>query len=729
MTSKRLFFNACREDLRHKVWMIALSFLVSILAHPVSCLMSWDEFRQYKEMLESMGWPPKEQVKDILLMYGREMLTLSGIVAMGVAIVAGLAAFHFLFHKNSVDMYHSLPVKRRMLFGVCYVDGFLIWLVPCLVCMCLSSFIMGRFMREYLGAEAAVRLVGTVAVCVFVSAVIFLLVYNLILVAVMLSGNILNALVSMLILGLGGISVWGVEYMFFELYMNTFSPRSWGEWGAVYSSPFVSAAALLVRSVDDMYRILTKAEVCKMLLIDLGIAGLLGLCAGYLYVRRPSEHAEQGMRSRAVSALFRIGCGIAAGMCGWVIFILMAGEASVVWGGFGAVLTGALVFGALDIIFRMDFKAFFSHKLQMACTVALSVLICLCFYQDWFGYDAYLPPKEEIAEASVYNHNFANRQFLDKDLLEAVSLQDRDTVYAYLERMTEQEKHKENTADGVRVMTKVTLESGRSYYRTYTVRTEDQDVLLPLLTSREYLEQAYLLEESVVQNAYGRIALSRGGSEFEKVDPDVMLSVIRAYNQDLTEHPEEVVTGQGRMLANLRLNTYDSVSLNIYDTMERIVEALDQAGYGDWVRVEEAGDIISIELGLGYDTYAYSGIADVTGEEKEIMARLVYGVYGEETEEALQDRLWTASGGLYDERAAMEESDLRKGNWSIYITDPEEIEELLGLMSYELPDRNSGMFRKDSVRVTDTGADGRTFAGYIPEGVLPERFISRFKEL
>lgn len=728
MTSKRLFFNSMREDLRHKVWIIALSFLASILVHPVSCLLNWNELKRYRETLESIGWSLKEQVKDILLMYGREMLTLSGIVAMGGAVVAGLAVFRFLFHKSSVDMYHSLPVKRRMLFWVCYVDGFLIWFVPCLVCMCLSSFVMGRFLREYPEMEAAVPLMGTVAVCALISAVIFLLVYNLILVAVMLSGNILNALVSMLILGFGGISVWGVGYMFFELYMNTFLPRSWGEWGAVYSSPFVSALALLIRSVDDMYQILMKAEVWEILLINLGIGSLLGLCGRYLYLRRPSEHAEQGLRSRAVSALFRTGCGIAAGMCGWVIFILMAGESSVVWGGFGAVLAGMLAFGVLDIVFRMDFKAFFSHKIQMVCTAAVSVLICLCFYQDWFGYDWYLPPKEKIAEASIFNYNFANRQFLDKDVLEDVSLQDMEMVYAYLERMTEHEKREENTAEGVRVMTKVTLESGRSYYRTYTVRTEDKDVFLPLLTSREYLEQAYLLDESMVENANGRIALSRGGSEFavQNVDSDVVLSIIRAYNQDLTEYPEEVVTGQGRMLANLRLNTYDSISLNIYDTMERTVEALKQAGYSDWVRVEEAGDIISIELDLGYGRY--SDIVNVTGEGKEIMARLTYGVYGEETEEELRNRLRTASGGFYDERAAMEEAS-EKGSWSIYITDSEEIEELLGWMSYELPDRNSGMFQKNSVRVTVTGADGRIFAGYIPEGVLPERFIYRFKEL
>ena len=42
MTSNRLFFNAMRDDLRHKSWMIALSFLANMLALPVMCLVNWD---------------------------------------------------------------------------------------------------------------------------------------------------------------------------------------------------------------------------------------------------------------------------------------------------------------------------------------------------------------------------------------------------------------------------------------------------------------------------------------------------------------------------------------------------------------------------------------------------------------------------------------------------------------------------------------------------------------
>ena len=759
MTSKRLFINAMREDLRHKTWLAALSFLANMLVQPVMCLMIWDDLAEYRASMEFLGYTSEQQVQEILLQYGGDTMALSGFVAIAVAFMAGLAAFRFLFHKNSADLYHGLPIRRSMLFWVCYLDGLLVWLVPFLVCLGLSGAVMRSSLREIPGpAGAGWGLTLTAFSCILVCVVVFLLVYNLVLVAVMLSGNALNALVSAMVLGFGGICVWSVAYLFFEMYMDTFASMFWGggeAWGAVYASPLVSAMVALITAVEEMKIMPWQGEMQRILLINLGIAAFLGLCAWILYNRRPSEHAEQGIRNRAVAALFRAVCGVGAGMCGWVLFSLLSENRPVLWGCFGAALGAALVFGGLDIIFQMDFKAFLSHKLQMGAAVALTLLLCFGFCQDWLGYDAYLPDKEDIAEISIYHPFFTNRRIGEKDMLVRTGLRDMELAYPYLESVTAWQTWEgrngaaggtalddEGAFDGAvqktatqQVDTRVTLKNGRSYYRSYEVPEQDREVLLALLTSEAYMRQAYLVDESAAENASGRMTLSRGDSQLAvgNADPETVRSIIRAYNQDLAEDPERAVADQGRLLVRVQLNTWDSIGLEVYDDMEHTMEALRQAGCGDWVRVEEASDIASVELGLFYDGKDYLTGQAVTGEDRIAAARLTYGVYGEETEEELKSRYQEAAEAFQETwPAGSEETAYREGaveRDSLFITEPNEVGELLEWMDYELPSRNIALFCQERVRVTVTARDGRVFAGYLRKGRLPEKFIYRFGEL
>ena len=75
--------------------------------------------------------------------------------------------------------------------------------------------------------------------------------------------------------------------------------------------------------------------------------------------------AEQGIRRKPVAALFKVICGVGAGMSGWGLFNLMVDYSAEGWGSFGTILCTVLAFGVLDVIFKMDFKAFFAHKLQL----------------------------------------------------------------------------------------------------------------------------------------------------------------------------------------------------------------------------------------------------------------------------------------------------------------------------------------------------------------------------
>lgn len=729
MTSKRLFFRAMKEDLRHKIWMIALSVLGSFLAMPVSWLLMRNNMADDIKF----AWAEKSyfvaRVYEFFLEY--DMLC-SGFVAVAGAFIVGLFGFRYLFRQGMVDTYHSLPIKRGMLFGVCYVDGFLIWFMPAVTGLLSASLMAGRFAYQMGGGRALGRMLKEAAISFAVLAVAFFLVYNMVLVAVMLSGNVLNALVAMVILGFGVLAVYALGFMFFSIYMETFYADVFPEGAVDYFSPFFSALVLLFSRCglkEDLW------ELWKMILIDSGLAAGLGACAWLLYKRRASELAEQGMCNQPMGMVMKVVTGVAAGMCGWQFFVMYVLDRKAVgWGIFGAALGTALAFGVLDVIFQMEFKAFFAHKFQMAATLVLTLFLCFAFYWEWFGYDVYLPGKDQIAEIAVYDMQFTNRAYSSAadNPLENMAFRDGDAIYAYLDAMTATQallksEYAYYAGDFDVVKTKVTLKGGRSYYRQYhvlSVRDDDMEAAWRLLSSEEYIRAAYCIDEYAAECC--SLVLTRNGKsiKLEGLKPETLVSIIRAYNEDVLADPEAALLGKGRLLVRMELvlgqgRNEGIFALDIYETMERVLEALNQAGYGEWIAVAESAHVRAVELPL-----RLYGEDSISAEIVVARARDVYGVYGEGAEKAEASDGEEASGEVRE--AARAEGGY--ADCAIYVTDRAEVEELLMLASHVAPYRGGNAFREDYVDISVEDEDGNAQLYYIRKGLLPEKYILRFGE-
>lgn len=824
MTSKHLFFKAMKEDIRHKLWMVALSVLGNFLVLTVGWMI-WRSnalsFWGGAEGLMQRGDTKviaefQEEITEFFVAY---MVTGGGIIAIAGAVITGLFSFRYLFHKNMVDTCHSLPIKRDTLYGVKYVNGILIWFIPFFVSVMLTFAMACSLLWQVEGECWISDMTAGMVFNLFFLTVVYLLVYHVALAAVMLSGNILNTLVSMMILGFAAVVFYGLGVACFDGYMGTFykAPVELGT--AAYGSPLFSAILLLILRLDEV----SLWEVWKALLINAGVMAALGAGSWLLYRNRASEAAEQGIWNRTVAFLFRAFLGVAAGMCGWGLFVMLVSDSRALgWGIFGAVLVGVCTFGVLDIIFQMDFKAFFAHRIQMAGTVAVSLLICFAFYWDWFGYDTRLPEPEEIAELALYDSNLANSYYShglsDGERFEGMHCQDREAIYAFLERMVEHERKEGYQGDLERVGVKVTLDSGRSYYRYYWMRKEDKDVAWPLLTSEAYLRSAYLIDSAVL-NGNTDISLRMGGETcYEgKIMPE-MRSVVEMYNQEILEEPDKVLMKEGRLAAEIALRTYykeaDGVSrwteiyMEIYDSMERTLEALRAAGF-------EVPD--TKKLGIHCFVLSLDCDENTAPEERVAMARELYGVPGQtegskatgtgdpgaaglsetgaegmeksgapeagaegmeapespdagaegmeesgmpdagaegmeesgapdagaegmeapESSEAGAEGMEAAEEsetGLKDTEAAvpveaMSETyfqDRIVSSCSIQITDREEMEELMGLLSFSRNTYSNSIFEKDFINVMSIMEDGSVRDWYLPVGALPEKYMLRF---
>ena len=104
------------------------------------------------------------------------------------AVVVGVTAFSYLHNKKKVDFYHSIPVRREVLFAVQYGDGILIpaaaYLFGCLLFTAVAAA-YGVPVSEFFGSMSA---------AFGMNLLYYSLVYGTVTVAMMMTGNIVIGL-------------------------------------------------------------------------------------------------------------------------------------------------------------------------------------------------------------------------------------------------------------------------------------------------------------------------------------------------------------------------------------------------------------------------------------------------------------------------------------------------------------------------------------------------------
>lgn len=741
MISKRLFLKSIREELRHKVWMIALSLLGNFLAMPVVWLLRYTDvdMGRIREIINNTIASELEKVimeaADMMVEYFQgSLLAAAGIIAILGAVIVGLESFRFLQQKSMVDTYHSLPVSRNVLFGVKYVSGLLIWLIPYLLCMALAWIFASVLMIRVGGAGVTPRLLLAAGKNTAILLIVFMLVYHLMLLATMLTGNVLNTLVVSGVLGGGILSFYGTMYGFKYSYFHTYLEESYYDGGqglqtAFCCSPIVSPFYLLAATLDEE---IAGKNYPVTLFACLGMVLLLGALAWLAYNRRPSERGGHGVDLKWIAAPLRIFVSIVGGMGGWLfMYYLMDSTA---WCIFGALLVGILTYGVLDVVFSMDFKAFFRHRWSMAVTAVVTLLVCFGFLRDWVGYDRYLPQQEQIRQASVYCRSYTNNPRLFF-LPETMELTDTAQIYAFLERGIENVQgrlHKTAETELEELYcgesysmdtfyVRVVLENGRGYYRKYNYYEWDEDVVVPLLCSEEYANSCYYIPEEMMDNCYNMAFTSVANKGAEDVtQKEILRQVAEAYNRDLLEQPQTVILNQGRTIGQIQMKVkYEGRDsrwyLEVNENMSHTLQAMEQNQMKFQGQSLGAEDVESLFFLVKGAYYWYKGDTGISPAERSI--RRHFGVYPEHTP-ALEGR------------PACETEESEPQNYELTITDPAEIGELLPLIQFtNMHNDGDGELVQDfvgGVRILDR--QGTEWNVYIRRGTLPEKYIQRMLE-
>jgi len=484
MTSQVSIRKLLLQEIRQNGWMFGLTMLMHFLTGPVVFLLNTANYANWTKLNAANRF--QDFFTEVFFIW--QVFVIIGCICISIF------TYKYLFSKRMVDLYHSVPISRGQLFLVKYLHGLLIWLIPFVINV-LSVFLL--FVIRTFGKAYLLSCLGTLVKSVLLLLLCFFIFYHLFLTAVYLSGNVLNMFTNTVIIG---CSLLGFIALYFS-YCNTYFDTYCGSASILlmdiaYSlSPFTTPFAIMAYYASG-----ELSEHIPLLALSIPVSfGLLGT-AWILCQKRPSELAERGTISKRYIMASRIAVALLAGLSGSLFFSEIAyNNGTLAWGIFGAILCSILSFGALTSIYRTTIKFFFKNKKQMALTMLVSTCMVLIFQLDIFGYDSFIPDKEDIAGMAVYTSSLTddsshltmeggNISYNRNSYVSQTDLfTDQDTCYALLDLL-----NTADTSDGaVSLYTKIKLKNGYTYERRYRLPYDQYMVLAPFVETESFKQNNY----------------------------------------------------------------------------------------------------------------------------------------------------------------------------------------------------------------------------------------------
>ncbi len=560
MTSRNWFFKLMKEDLKHRLWSIALSCLVYFFTFPILTLLM---ISQTRHRYMSAGLDPAmilARQNRVILNNQVDLMAYTGcsfytLVVAGFALLFAFSGFAYLHSSKKTDFFHNLPVRREKWFAVITVDSFLICMVPYLVFGILSVLLV------------MINCAGAAIIPAFFSgfianAVFFLFLFLTAVAAIMLTGNTFVG-----ILGCGVFLFYGPFIVLMRegllnllrtYYDPTYRMATW----VVHTSP-------LLWGFNAISSDMPEVPLCRFLLFTLLWVILLAALDLYLYRKRPSEAAGKAMAFPATQAPIKFLICIPVGLgCGFIAESALYQQ--VFWTLFSIFCGVTCSVCIMEIIYHADFKKLFAHKVHLLLCIVISLGIFAIFRWDVFGYDRYIPEKKNFESGAVasyylegnasellstydlmtndetgeidyvqwhydYNdeHAMENIRIPDYELLKAIATQGvADTAWIY---SRSEDSWEEDDGDYNTFSMAFRYKGGRTVYRRYTININAvKDAIAAVYATPEFKKGTYpLLSMDPVELSGANIETIWGTDHIAFPSEQAKTDLLLTYQQEL----------------------------------------------------------------------------------------------------------------------------------------------------------------------------------------------------
>ena len=541
MTSKNLFFKLMKEDFKTRVWTLAISILIFFFTLIVATAMMIS-FNLYNSAVYSYS----NTLALTFISYIDVKNPFFGVVFIVLSLVMAMSGFSYLFSKKKVDLYHSLPVKREVLYFVKIINGILIVLIPFIICGIVASLLVLANTGEIIVITSALWAIAE-------WTLLFILSYFLTVFSIMLTGNMLI-----------GIFACGFFCFYFPLLSLMLKGYQSSFFTTYYTSGFIIENALPnMSSFVLMFNISELKELVRIIIVILASIAFLFINL-LLYKKRASEAAGKSVSFNIIKLPIKSMMVIFMSMLMYLLGYEVMND-SIGWGLFGLIVSGVITHCVMEIIYNQDFKKIFAKKIEMLILIIVSIFLAAVFQFDIFGYDSYIPSASQIKSAAVisnflesnseqyYNKvnitdgyyegqyvdvDYASNSEMEADKIKKMNIQNKDSVLELARKGIEAAKYGVvQYGDMDKVLITYKLKNGRTVGRVYYV---DLNQSLPEL-SNIYADESYkkssypiLLEdaENIVSVDFNGIMDNDVHMVFH--DDEMKKKIVESYKKELS---------------------------------------------------------------------------------------------------------------------------------------------------------------------------------------------------
>lgn len=473
MTSKSLFFKLMKEDFKTRVWTLAISILIFFFSLIVATAMMIS-FNLYN----SSTYNYSDDLAMNFMSYIGINNPFFGIIFIVLSLVMAMSGFSYLYSKKKVDLYHSLPVKREVLYFIKLINGILIVVIPFIICEIVASLLV---------------IANTGKISVLIAAIwaiaewtlLFILSYFLTLFSIMLTGNMLI-----------GILACGFFSFYFPLISLVLKGYQSSFFDTYYTSGFIIENVLPnMSSFMLMFNIFELKWLTRIIIVILASIVFLFINL-FLYKKRASEAAGKSVSFNVIKlpikSMMVIFMSILMYLLGYEVM-----NDSIGWGLFGLIVSGVITHCVMEIIYNQDFKKIFAKKIELLVLIIISIFIAAAFQFDIFGYDSYIPSASQIKSTAVisnllesnseqyynkveisdgyYNDSFVDVDYasdskIEADQIKKMDIQNKDAVLELARQGIEAAKYDlELYGNFDKVLISYKLKNGRTVGRVYYV--------------------------------------------------------------------------------------------------------------------------------------------------------------------------------------------------------------------------------------------------------------------
>ncbi|GLB26414.1 hypothetical protein LXJ15735_26550 [Lacrimispora xylanolytica] len=526
MTSRSLFFNLLKEDVKQRLWSVALTFILFFFALPVGVALTVGD--KFNDELSR---------RNLLASVEKWMSFQNGyLVAIIIllSLIMAVTSFSYLHSRQKVDFYHSIPVNRKNLFWANYFNGIFIVIASYAINLIFSygvAAVNGILTPEIAG-------IGIKSFCLFMLH--YFLLYSVTVVAMMLTGNILVGILGTLVFEFYGSSVFAVLELCYQHFFNTSYSGSKSLFTLMLNK--TSPLFLFMANVEEMRPGRSVEGVALRIVVVCVITVILALLSFLLYKKRGSEAAGKAMAFHISMPIIRIPIVILASLSGSLFFWLV--HSTLGWAVFGLICGLLLSHCAIEIIYHFDFRKLFCNWKQMILCGVLAAAVFSSFRYDIFGYDRYVPAKDSIKHVGISFRNtndwinygeiiapeddmsdFEWRYMSSDDyLFNHMELKDIEPVLTLVKESIKAMKENPRFDRELQPMedggqytrfysfsVKYTLKNGKTIYRTYDIpRALLSQEIVQIYENPEFRQAVYPILTQTIDNTAG-VKVGKGG--------------------------------------------------------------------------------------------------------------------------------------------------------------------------------------------------------------------------